>query len=144
MVTKPFSNQNSHFPPIATQVTDTWLQINQNFPTLVGVTVNYYIDELSQKLLTKYSKEFFNFFGEITEGVQITNLEAYSRAFQYLNKIFHLHKDFIAILNLTNYPILAKDNNIESYRIMENIINKFRIAILNTKEFRQVFFTFLK
>jgi len=127
----------------ATQVTDTWLQINQNFPTLVGVTVTYYIDELSQKLLTKYSKEFFNFFGEITEGVQITNLEAYNRAFQYLNKIFHLHKDFITILNLTNYPILAKDNNIESYRIMENIINKFRIAILNTKEFRQVFFTFL-
>ena len=102
------------------------------------------IDELSQKLLTRYSKEFFSFFGEITDGVQITNLEVYNRAFQYLSQIFRLHKDFVAILDLANSPTLAKENNIESYRILENVINKFRIAILNTKEFRQVLFTFLK
>jgi len=95
-------------------------------------------------LLTKYNQEFFSFFKGQEINIESTSLEQLLKAFQYLNNVFQLHKSFASVLELSGFPILVKENGIENHKIMENVIDKFKVSILNTAQFRKVLFVFLK
>ena len=99
---------------------------------------------MGQKLLKNYSKEFFSIFQGQKIDIENINLEKLLKGFQYLNHIFQLHKSFASILQLNGFPILVKENGIENHKIMENIVDKFKVSILNTKEFTKVLFVFFK
>ena len=146
-----------YYCSLEAHATDIWLQINQNSPSLVSVAINYYLgsliyqqifilikDELNQKLAHKYQQQFFSYFGDIDSGTENVSLQQFLQGFHYLNQIFQIHKAFSSILELKDHPTLAKSNNIDSHQIMENVIGKFKIAILNTKRFRTIVFNFLK
>lgn len=117
------------------------LLLRQSYPSR---NIHSYKDELNQKLAHKYQQEFFSYFGDIDSGIENLSLQQFLQGFHYLNQIFQIHKAFSSILELKDHPSLAKSNNIDSHQIMENVIGKFKIAILNTKQFRTIVFNFLK
>jgi hypothetical protein len=90
-------------------------------------------------LATSYKADFFSFLKPENPNIKDT-----IQAFQYLNNEFLLHKSFISILELSDHPTLAKENNIEGYRISETVLDKFKLAILNTNEFHLMLDDFYK
>jgi hypothetical protein len=48
------------------------------------------------------------------------------------------------VLELLDHPLVAKESNIEAYLISETVLDKFKLAILKTKEFHTVLARFYK
>ena len=107
-------------------------------------TSAYSQDDLNQKLINKYQKDFFGSLGELDENEETLSLDRFLKAFQYLNHVFQIHKSFASVLELNEFPVIARENNIENHMILGNVIDKFKVVILNTKQFRQTLFNFLK
>ena len=77
-------------------------------------------------------------------NIENVDLVKSAKAFGYLRNIFLIHKSFVSILALQDNPALAKENNINGAAIMESVVDKFKVAILNTKQFNDIISKFLK